>query len=366
LKILLLEYITAGGMSCKQLPASLLREAKRMRDALLADLSDISGIEIVTSYDARLSLAADGLLAPSAQVVCIDSGTDAMSIWRQLLANCDAALLIAPETDQRLSQLSNMLADSGVKNLGCSPLAVDIASNKYDTCRLLQSANILTIPTYSVSEFLQPDLQHNLPAPSAYIVKPIDGAGCAATLYFNDVASVNAHLNRVADQVYQSTTSAQSTPSKQIVQPYQAGTAASIAMLCKQGQAWLLSFNQQNIIINHDDSPASIGYHGGQINALNHHQQALTQLANSIAAAMPGLNGYVGVDVIIQDAHIYVVEINPRITTSYIGLRESLGCNPLQLILDLNLATDATAAAPSDFSLPAAMRNKPVEISLDA
>lgn len=367
MKILLLEYITAGGMSRKRLPASLLREAKLMRDALLADLSDIKGIEIVTTYDVRLGLAVDSALMPSIEATCIDSDMDAMTIWRELLQTCDAALLIAPETDQLLSQLTSMLAASnGIKNLGCSLLAVDIASNKYDTCRLLQSANILTIPTYSVSEFLQPDLQQSLLAASAYIVKPIDGAGCMATLYFNDVAAVNAHLNGDAGQAYQSKTSPQSTASPQIVQPYQSGIPASLTMLCKQGQAWLLSCNQQNIIINHDASPASIEYRGGQVNGLNHQQTALTQLAQSIAAAMPGLNGYVGVDVIIEDAHIYVVEINPRITTSYIGLRESLGCNPLQLMLDLDRATDSSATLISNFTLPEFMSNKAVEISLDA
>lgn len=353
MKILLLEYITAGGMNRKRLPPSLLREAKLMRDALLADLSDMSGIEIVTTYDARLGLAVDSALMPSIAATCIERDMDAMTIWRELLQTCDAALLIAPETDQLLSQLTHMLAASnGVKNLGCTQMAVDIASNKYDTCRLLQSANILTIPTYTVTDFLQPDMQQSMLAASAYIVKPIDGAGCTATLYFNDVAAVNAHLNRQTDPADQSAVSAQ------IVQPYQAGMPASITMLCKQGQAWLLSCNQQNIVINHDASPASIEYRGGQVNGLNHQQAALTQLAQSIAAAMPGLNGYVGVDVIIEGVDLYVVEINPRITTSYIGLRESLGCNPMQLLVDLERV--------ADFKLPDAMSNKSVDISLYA
>jgi len=380
LKILLLEYITAGGCSSKRLPPSLLREAKLMRDAVLADLSDISGIEIVTSYDARLHLPAERLLLSNIEAISIAPHDNAITIWQTLLQRCDAVLLIAPETEQLLSKLTSMVAMSSVKNLGCTQSAVDLATNKYDTCRLLQAASILTISTYRVSEFLQPALQQRLPVSSAYVLKPIDGAGCTNTLYFNDAAAVNSYLkqyvdadNNAAPQPSKNMQPA-SLPPDLIIQPYQAGTPASMTLLCKQGRAWLLSCNQQHIVINKEQNPASIEYRGGEVNALQQHQAAFTQLAQTIAAAMPGLNGYVGVDVIIHGADIYVVEINPRITTSYIGLRESLGCNPMQLLLDLERATDLvaditadfTAAATVDFKLPQTIGNKTVEISLYA
>ena len=68
-----------------------------------------------------------------------------------------------------------------------------------------------------------------------------------------------------------------------------------------------------------------------------------TALVRKIATAIPGLNGYVGVDVIIDNGHIYVVEINPRVTTSYIALREILNKNPADLILNnaLNIQSDS-------------------------
>lgn len=376
MKILVLEYITAGGCSSKRLPPSLLREATLMRDAVLADLSDISAIEIVTSYDARLHLAAERLLMPNLEAIAIAPHDNAFTIWQTLVQRCDAVLLIAPETEQLLSKLTSMAAMCTVKNLGCTQLAVDQATNKYDTCRLLQAAKILTIATYRVSEFLQAALQQRLSASRAYVLKPIDGAGCTNTLYFNDAAAVHSYLNRYVDAdnnaAPQPSKNMQlaSLPSDLIIQPYQAGTPASMTLLCNRGRAWLLSCNQQHIVINQEQNPARIEYRGGEVNALQQHQAAFTQLAQTIAAAMPGLNGYVGVDVIIHGAYIYVVEINPRITTSYVGLRESLGCNPMQLLLDLNhaanFATDFSAAATADFKLPQAIGNKTVEINLYA
>jgi predicted ATP-grasp superfamily ATP-dependent carboligase len=371
-----LEYITAGGCSSKRLPPSLLREAQLMRDALLADLSAINDIEIVTSHDARLHLAAEHMLMPCIETICIGPNDNAITIWQTLLQRCDAVLLIAPETEQLLSKLTSMAAMAGVKNLGCTQSAVDLATNKYDTCRRLQAASILTIATYRVNEFLQPALQHSLPADRAYVLKPIDGAGCTNTLYFNDAAALNSYLNRELDADSNAArppaNNAQpaSPPSDLIIQPYQAGTPASMTLLCKQGRSWLISCNQQHIVINQEQNPASIEYRGGQVNSLPQQHAVFAQLAQTIAAAIPGLNGYVGVDVIIDGAHIYVVEINPRITTSYIGLRESLGCNPMQLLLDLECATDLaadfTAAATSNFTLPQAIGNKAVEIKLYA
>ena len=50
---------------------------------------------------------------------------------------------------------------------------------------------------------------------------------------------------------------------------------------------------------------------------------------------LPGLAGYVGMDVIVDDGRVTVLEINPRLTTSYAGLHRAIGRNPAGLVLDL-------------------------------
>jgi len=59
------------------------------------------------------------------------------------------------------------------------------------------------------------------------------------------------------------------------------------------------------------------------------------QIASAVAAAIPGLWGYVGVDLIEGPDGPVVLEINPRLTTSYAGLRDAVGVNPAGLVLDL-------------------------------
>jgi predicted ATP-grasp superfamily ATP-dependent carboligase len=61
----------------------------------------------------------------------------------------------------------------------------------------------------------------------------------------------------------------------------------------------------------------------------------LASLADRIAAAIPGLWGYVGVDLVLTRDGPVVLEINPRLTTSYCGMGQALGINTAGLVLSL-------------------------------
>ena len=54
-------------------------------------------------------------------------------------------------------------------------------------------------------------------------------------------------------------------------------------------------------------------------------------LASRIVAAVPGLRGYVGVDVMWQEESMTVLEINPRLTLTYTGLAMPLAERMLQV-----------------------------------
>jgi len=61
----------------------------------------------------------------------------------------------------------------------------------------------------------------------------------------------------------------------------------------------------------------------------------LARLAQRTVVAIPGLWGYVGIDVLLTAAGPVVVEVNPRLTTSYAGLHAAIGVNPAELVLGL-------------------------------
>ena len=69
-------------------------------------------------------------------------------------------------------------------------------------------------------------------------------------------------------------------------------------------------------------------------------ESTLAPVAARIAKAFPGLWGYVGIDLIDSPAGPLVLEINPRLTTSYVGLAAAIGGNPAGMVLAM-LAADA-------------------------
>ena len=340
LKLFVCEFITGGGLCAAALPVLLVKEGALMRDALLADLIELDGYEIVTTHDARL--AASSLVKSSLQ---IDNNFE--DSFKSMLTQVDLVWLIAPESNGTLLKLSEMCYEADVIFLGCEFDSTLIGTSKSLAYEALQEAKIFTIPTiagddfildqaFSMAQSLQ-TLTHN----SRWIAKPEDGAGCEGIKVFDDLQKLMAWLEE--DDRYVN----------YIIQPYQKGIAASFSMLCRAGKGWLLSCNKQNISLNSD----MFNLNGVTVNGMQAYWQRFETLARKIAKMLPDAAGYIGIDVIVdvEKDKIYVVEINPRLTTSYVGLRKAIGHNPAKIILE--------SIKDSKFTMPALQRNM-VEISL--
>jgi predicted ATP-grasp superfamily ATP-dependent carboligase len=336
LKVLLLEYITGGGMHGGPLPPSLLQEGLLMRDALLRDLAALNAFDIYTTYDARLP-------RPGLGVHSTKIKESPLFYWQDLLHACDMALIIAPETNGVLQDLTKMLERTPAKNLGSDSTVVAAMTRKSSTYAALTQARIPTIATFLAMDFLHQNHQENFS--HGYVVKPDDGAGCENTFFFKTVADFNHWLSRRNDL------------NKLVIQPYQPGIAASMSILCRQGQAWLLACNRQHIHLRSTEPQAfQFEYSGSEVNGLTQYWAEFTKLAQQLAQAIPGLNGYVGVDLLIDDDKLYVVDINPRITTSYIGLAASLNHNPAEFLV--------SATNDASFISPDHLQTNPVEVSV--
>ena len=284
-----------------------------MRDALLRDLSMLPNINVITTHDARLS-------APLLDSLPISAQDDAWLIWQSLLQNCNAAFIIAPETNGQLVDLVAMVNRCQVLHLGSSLNAIKVASSKYQTSQQLAKAGVNVVPTYYKDEWFSKDFESLIP----WVIKPDDGAGCDGTVFFKNRIDIEQYLTHQASAL--------------VIQPYISGIPASISMLCKNGKAWLLSCNLQKIEL----ADTQFIYRGSVVNGLVASSTPFENIATQVAQAMPGLAGYVGIDVIVSGNDITILEINPRLTTSFVGLRQSLGINPSKLILDLFLEENFT------------------------
>ncbi len=298
-----------------------------MRDAALRDFAQVLDIEILTTFDSRLA-------APVAahQVLMVDIQQDVWALWEHCINASDAVLLIAPETGGLLEKLTLIAEKLNKLVLGSSAAAIKLAGDKWLTYQSFISHHIPTLETYLANALPKNML-------GAYVSKPRDGAGCDDMAYFEYVKSLQVWLK--------------GRKQTHIVQPYQTGDAASFSMLCKNGTAYLLSCNRQHIQIN----AQQFSYRGGMMNGMDENREAFNVLAQKIAEAMPNLAGYIGVDLIVHQGEFFVLEVNPRLTTSYVALHQACGCNPAQMLLDLFYN--------ESFRMPAIAHHK-VEISLNA
>jgi predicted ATP-grasp superfamily ATP-dependent carboligase len=117
-----------------------------------------------------------------------------------------------------------------------------------------------------------------------------------------------------------------------ILQPYLGGRAVSVACL---GGVPLPAAEQ---CLSTD---GRFHYQGGRVPLPPSLAVRAQRLAARAVAAIPGLCGYVGVDLVLGEptdgSNDAVIEINPRLTTSYVGLRRLARCNLAEAILAAGL-----------------------------
>jgi predicted ATP-grasp superfamily ATP-dependent carboligase len=74
---------------------------------------------------------------------------------------------------------------------------------------------------------------------------------------------------------------------------------------------------------------------GSTVGGLDDHDGSLERLARQVAAAIPSLWGYVGVDFVLTPEGPVVLDVNPRLTVAYAGLHAAIGHNPAGLVIEL-------------------------------
>jgi predicted ATP-grasp superfamily ATP-dependent carboligase len=306
-KILVFEYITGGGFNKQALPGSLAREGRLMLQALLDNLTAIDGIEPVVMLDERLTGSVN---AVGKSTVIIGPEHDVMEEFTRLAEQCDAVWPVAPEFDGILQGLCQAVELSGRILLTSPASAVAMTGNKLRTYERLMQHDIATIATYSfdTAEYRSGE----------WIVKPIDGVGCAESYLIED------------RQDFATISSQSQDKTRFIFQPHIQGEKTSLSCLFKQGQGWLLCVNFQRFeIINkqYQLTECVVNYQTDFSPYQN--------LVAAIAQAFPELWGYAGIDLIETAEQIYVLEINPRLTTSFTGIYDGLGINVAQQVLRL-------------------------------
>lgn len=316
-KVFVFEYLTGGGLGGMDAATAdeLLPLGLSMRDAMAADLLRSGRFAVSVAVCAQASTPPAGAQARQAQPD--EPMTDFVA--RQAMVH-DAVWLVAPETGGLLASLRRMVPAR--RWLGCEGRAIVLASGKRKTSARLAEFGIATPLAFETLA-------------TRWIVKPDDGAGGVGTRLHGSLADARADA------------AARNAPDNPItLEPFVDGEPLSISLLCDRQGVELLSINRQQIEV---DTAGRLAYRGVQVNALpiaTPQGAALAALATQVAEAIPGLRGFVGIDLVWHPARgPVVIEVNPRVTCAYVGLSASLGRDLAGELMDRLCSTEPAHAS---------------------
>jgi predicted ATP-grasp superfamily ATP-dependent carboligase len=299
MRVFVYEYTCAIDRAGEPPAPSLRAEGRAMLAAIREDLNRVPGVETLTLP--RL----DG---PDAE----------RPAFHALAAAADATLVIAPEFDGLLAERCRWVLAAGGRLLGPPPSAVELTADKLLLGDVLRRQGV---PTPHCCRAEDADRARALAFPA--VLKPRDGAGSQATCVVQTRPDLGPALARMRREIPRA---------EFLLQPLARGLPASVAFLLGPGQRVALAPAEQHLS---DDG--RFRYEGGTVPLPPELARRATALGRRAAEAVPGLRGYVGVDLLLGAAadgsEDQVIEINPRLTTSYLGLRALARANLASALL---------------------------------
>ncbi len=295
------EFICSGLLPDSIAETSLQREGRAMLTAIANDLSD-NGHTVSTLWHSSMGTWP----AAGIDAIVVNSNEHALQQFHRLAQRCDITILIAPEFDGILYDLANRVAELGGQLANSTPEAIALTSDKLRFATHLQTHDMPTLNTIAWS----PE-KTILPFEFPAIVKPIDGAGSSDVFRLNGKSDLQQLVTCVREQ-----------DRHWIAQPFVSGTPASVGVICGE-ETNVLPLTQQRLS---DDG--RFYYSGGYAPAFPNRQQDVATLVRRLCKSIDGLRGYVGIDLILPDdpdSPPVIIELNPRLTTSYVGYRAMFG-----------------------------------------
>lgn len=322
MRIFIHEYVSGGGLSGKPLPKGMAREGLLMLRAILEDFQASKEHEIRATIDSRLSH-----WLPSNLPLAVIARRRYAEIFAASLDWAEAVLLIAPETDGVLERLSTQVEGAGKHLLGSNTKAVAVTADKGITDSRFRAWGFPTPRTHVIrldADAIRQVKAFGYPA----VVKPVDGAGCEGISLIRRPAEIAPALRRLQRATRRQTF---------LIQEYVPGTPASLCCLSDGRRVLPLTLNTQYI-----RTGSSFSYRGGTVRIDHPSRSAAFEVAHDLQQAFPGLKGYFGVDLVLTRSGPVFIEVNPRLTMSYIGLRRAFSVNLAEAIV-----TSALGELPS-------------------
>lgn len=290
------EFVSGGGMANLDLPASWLEEGRAMLEAAVQALVD-NRIEVLTTIDTRFDFPLP------AQTIRVEHVDRVETILTDALRSTDFGLIIAPESDGILQRLTTLAESASGWHLGSSADAVALGADKLATSlHLLQNPSLRRLMPATLIGSSRTHVSERV------IVKPVDGAGSIDTFLVAGSSLELAFARLGLDR------------SRFVVQEFVPGVSAGLSFLSDgMGNVEHVAACVHDVTFEHVEPGIDriVLKDGQPVRQVS--EQAITIAAEAVRA-IPGLRGWVGVDVIL-DANgrlAAILEINPRLTSSFV------------------------------------------------
>ena len=313
------EFVTGGGffqLRAETPSGSLLREGTAMLNALVGDLVQLPHAEVVVLQDTRLEpIQVDGC-----SVVQVSGYDQEARMIEELAKSADWTVLIAPGV-RRSVVATKSTGPANRRATSVSPAGDDSLGHK----QAREPVAAGNEPASPVPRWCR--WQHHAEIPPDFpfpaVLKPVDGAGSLGVRRVDSPTDIPAPAD---------------TPLR--LEELCQGVAASVAVIMGPSGYVLLPACRQHL-----SRDGHFTYLGGETIMESELRGRATRLARKAVGIVSGTTGYLGVDIILgredDGTQDRAIEINPRLTTSYIGLRRAVRDNLADVMLRLaNGATD--------------------------
>ncbi|MFM9059719.1 MAG: ATP-grasp domain-containing protein [Planctomycetaceae bacterium] len=329
MRVVLCEWCMSGGLAGAD--ASIAREGRMMLEALAADAAKDAALDVTVLVEAGRALDLPALT----RLLAVPAGGAAAAIVAAA-RDADWTVVVAPETDGILAGVVRAVRAAGGRVLAPDDRVIDVASDKQATVDAL-AARGLPVPAGRA-------LAAGEPLPAGFHLPAVRKAraGCGGD-------GLEILAARDAPPA--------SMPTR--VEALTEGTPVGVSCLCGSSTPIVLPPMRQRFTAG-----TAPRYQGSDLLAGAGPIARATALARHAATALGATAGWLGVDMILGERpdgrDDRVLEVNPRVTTSFVGLSRLFASSLVAAMIEAATGTDvaptlvpvAGSGPSADFRLP--------------
>ena len=223
----------------------------------------------------------------------------------------DYCLFVAPEDNQIQYNLTKILEKHNITLLNSGSHASFISSSKNMTYEKVPDS-ILKIPSQLIKlEDTKKVIEEHDFNKNKLVIKPDDKTSSELIFILEKRSNIDKIIREYKENDVKHV----------LIQDYVDGIDISVSLVVNDNNITFLSINRQNIVKN----SGRLIFNGCKTRIENPLEDEIVKISEKIIRSIEGLKGFIGMDYIISNSKIYFVEINARLTTSFITLSET--CN---------------------------------------